>query len=89
MSRARTNAGRATSGTSTEFHRLDAIERAATKAAFDRCRALAEQIERELLKKKAENFQNLAVLAEFQASLESAAEVLERTASGLRRIALD
>jgi hypothetical protein len=67
MSRARTNSGRAISGTLSEFRRLDAIEKAATKAAFDRCRALAEQIERELLKKRAEDFQNLTVLADFQA----------------------
>jgi hypothetical protein len=88
MSRARTNAGRATSGTSAEFHRLDAIERAAIKAALDRCLALAAQIESELLKKRAADFQNLTALADFQASLESAAEVLERS-GGLRQIALD
>ena len=73
----------------TEYGRLDAIEKAAVKAALDRCRALADQVERELLKKRAEDFQNLTVLADFQASLESAAEVLERTVGGLRRTALD
>jgi hypothetical protein len=73
------------SGRLTEFHRLDGIERTATKAALDRCRAL---IERELMKKNAANFQNLTVLADFQASLERAAEVLERT-DGFRQIALD
>jgi hypothetical protein len=73
----------------TEYRRLDAIERDAMKAALDRCRALADQVERELLKKRTEDFQNLTVLADFQASLERAAEVLERAASGLRRIALD
>ena len=36
----------------------------------------------------AANFQNLTVLADFQASLERAAEVLERT-DGFRQIALD
>jgi hypothetical protein len=88
MSQARTNSGRAMSGRLTEFHRLDGIERTATKAALDRCRALAEQIERELMKKNAANFQNLTVLADFQASFERAAEVLERT-DGFRQIALD
>jgi hypothetical protein len=89
MSRARTNSGRAMPGGLTEYRRLDAIEKAAVKAALDRCRVLADQIDGELLKKGAEDFSNLTVLAEFQASLESAAEVLERTASGLRQIALD
>jgi hypothetical protein len=88
MSRKKTNAGRATSGTSAEFHGLDATERAAMKAAIIRCRALAHQIESELLKKRAEDFQNLTALADFQASLESAAEVLERSGD-LRQIALD
>jgi hypothetical protein len=74
------------SGRLTEFHRLDAIERATTKAALDRCRALADQVERELLKKGAEDFQSLTLLADFQASLESAAEVLERSR---RQITLD
>jgi hypothetical protein len=73
------------SGRLTEFHRLDGIERTATKAALDRCRAL---IERELMKKNAANFQNLTVLADFQASLERAAEVLERT-DAFRQIAWD
>jgi flagellar motility protein MotE (MotC chaperone) len=76
------------SGGLTEFHRLEAIERAATKAALDRCRALADQIESELSKKRAEDLQNLTVLADFQTSLESAVEVLERT-GGLRQIAVD
>jgi uncharacterized lipoprotein len=57
-------------------------------AGQQRCRALAEQIERELMKKNAANFQNLTVLADFQASLERAAEVLERT-DGFRQIAWD
>jgi hypothetical protein len=76
------------SGRLPEFHRLDAIERAATKAALDRCRALADRIESELSKKRAEDLQNRTALADFQASLESAAEVLEQT-GGLRQIALD
>ena len=76
------------SGRLTEFHRLDAIERAATQAALDRCRALADQIASELLKKRAEDFQNLTALADFHASLESAADLLERS-GGLRQIALD
>jgi hypothetical protein len=45
--------------------------------ALDKYRARADQIESELLKKRAEDFQNLTALAAFQASLESAAEVLE------------
>jgi hypothetical protein len=73
MSRARTNSGRV-------------IERAAMKAALDRCRALADQVERELLKKKPEDFQNLTVLADFQASLESAAEVLKRTVGSRKTV---
>ena len=73
MSRARTNSGRV-------------IERAAMKAALDRCRALADQVERELLKKKPEDFQNLTVLADFQGSLESAAEVLKRTVGSRKTV---
>jgi hypothetical protein len=73
------DAGRATPDRLTEFHSLDAIEKAATKAALDRCRVLADQIEGELLKKGAEDFQDLTTLADFQASLEGAVEVLERT----------
>jgi hypothetical protein len=56
--------------------------------ALDKYRARADQIESELLKKRAEDFRNLTALAAFQASLESAAEVLERN-GGLRQIALD
>ena len=63
----------------TEYRRLDAIEKAAVKAALDRCRVLADQIDGELLKKGAEDFQDLTTLADFQASLEGAVEVLERT----------
>jgi hypothetical protein len=73
MSRARTNSGRA-------------IERAAMQAALDRCRALADQVEKQLLKKRPEDFQNLTVLADFQASLESAAEVLERTVGSRKTV---
>jgi hypothetical protein len=56
MSRTSNQLGRAMSGTLSEFDRLDAIERAATKAALDRCRALADQVEKELLKVRAEDF---------------------------------
>jgi hypothetical protein len=78
MSRTSNQLRRAMSGTLSEFHRLDAIERAATKAALDRCRALADQVEKDLLKVRAEDFHDLTVLAEFEASLESASEVLRR-----------
>ena len=67
---------------------LGETEKAATNAALDRCRALADRIESELSKKRAEDLQNRTALADFQASLESAAEVLEQT-GGLRQIALD
>jgi hypothetical protein len=63
------NAGRAMPDKLTEFHRLNAIEKAATKAALDRCRALADQIESELLKKGAEDFQDLTVFADFKLHL--------------------
>lgn len=60
-----------------EFEKLDVIEKTATAAALDRCRALAARIDRELRKKKAEHFDDVSSLAEFLASLEQAASVLE------------
>jgi hypothetical protein len=57
---------------------LSALEKAATEAALNRCRALARRIERDLRNGEAENFVDLVSLAEFQAALESAASVLER-----------
>jgi hypothetical protein len=53
------------------------IEKAGTKAALDRCRILADRIASELREKRPEHFANILWLAEFQASLECAASVLE------------
>jgi len=61
-----------------EFDRLDAIERAGTEAALDRCRSLAAQIASELRNKKPEHFVDKLSLADFYASLERAAGVLEQ-----------
>jgi hypothetical protein len=57
---------------------LSAIEKAGTEAALDRCRALAHRIQGDLRNKRPEHFANLWSLAEFQASLERAASVLEQ-----------
>jgi hypothetical protein len=57
---------------------LSALEKAAPEAALKRCRALAQQIDRDLRNGEAEHFADLVSLAEFQAALESAASVLER-----------
>jgi hypothetical protein len=54
------------------------IEKAGTKAALDRCRMLADRIANDLRETKPENFLNILSLAEFQASLERAASVLEQ-----------
>jgi hypothetical protein len=54
------------------------IEEAGTKAALDRCRMLADRIASDLREKKPEHFANIFWLAEFQASLECAASVLEQ-----------
>ena len=62
---------------SSEFHTLDVNERAATERALKRCLALADKIARELSKKKPEDFPSTLSLADFQASLERVAEVLE------------
>jgi hypothetical protein len=69
----------------TEFDTLDAVERAATKAALDRCRALVGQIEGELCKSKPGHFHDLTLLADFQVSLEVAAEVLDSKAEAVRQ----
>lgn len=66
----------------TEFDTLDAVERAATKAALDRCRALVGQIEGELCKRKPGHFHDLTLLADFQVSLEVAAEALGQRGGG-------
>jgi hypothetical protein len=57
---------------------LSAIEKAGTEAALNRCRALARQIQSDLLNKKPDQFVNLLSLADFQVSLERAAVVLEQ-----------
>jgi hypothetical protein len=60
-----------------EFDMLDATEKAAMEGALNRCRALVDKVVRELGEKKSEDFANSLLLADFQASLEQAAEVLE------------
>ena len=54
------------------------IEKAGTKAALDRCRMLAGRIASDLREKKPDHFVNIFSLAEFKASLERAASVLEQ-----------
>jgi hypothetical protein len=63
---------------SDEFDSLDAIERAGTEAALDRCRSLAAQIASELCNKRPVHFVDKSSLADFYASLECAAGVLEQ-----------
>jgi hypothetical protein len=63
---------------SDEFDSLDPKEKAATEAALKRCHALAGQIESELHNKKPEHFIDKLSLADFYASLERAAWVLEQ-----------
>jgi hypothetical protein len=63
---------------SDEFRSLDARERAALEAALKRCRALVDRIESELRNKKSEHFVNKLALADFLASLDCAAQVLEQ-----------
>jgi hypothetical protein len=53
------------------------IEKAGMEAALDRCRMLVERIASDLREKKSEHFVNILSLAEFHASLERAASVLE------------
>jgi hypothetical protein len=59
-----------------EFDGLDATEKAGVKAALNRCRVLAGQIESELRNKRPEHIVDKLSLAEFCASLEHAAKVL-------------
>ena len=64
---------------SDEFDSLDATEKAAVEAALNRCRGLAAQIASELRNKRAEHyFVDKLSLADFYASLEHAAGVLEQ-----------
>jgi len=57
---------------------LSAIEKAGPEAALNRCRALARQIQSDLLNKKPDQFVNALSLADLQVSLERAASVLEQ-----------
>ena len=61
-----------------DFDSLDATEKAGIGAALNRCRALAAQIASELHNKRPEHFVDKLSLADFYASLERAAGVLEQ-----------
>jgi hypothetical protein len=70
---------------SDKFESLDANEKAAVESTLYRCRALVGRIGEELRKKKHEHFVDERSLADFHASLERAAWVLEqKTAKGLQ-----
>jgi hypothetical protein len=64
---------------SDKFKSLDANEKAALESTLYRCRALVGRIGEELRKKKPEHFVDERSLADFHASLEHAASVLEQT----------
>ena len=64
---------------SDKFKSLDANEKAALESALYRCRALVGRIGEELRKKQPEDFVDERSLADFHASLEHAASVLEQT----------
>ena len=64
---------------SDKFKSLDANEKAALESALYRCRALVGLIVEELRKKQPEDFVDERSLADFHASLEHAASVLEQT----------
>jgi hypothetical protein len=68
-----------------EFDSLDATEKVGIKAALNRCRVLARQIESELRKKRSEDFVEKSLLADFYASLGHAADVLRQKANGRSR----
>ena len=63
---------------SDEFDNLDEREKAAVEGALDRCRAIADQIEIKLRNKRPEHFIDELTLADFYASLERAADVLQQ-----------
>ena len=63
-----------------QYDALDVTEKAAMEGALNRCRALVDQVERKLGERKPEDFANSLRLADFQASLEHAAEILEQKA---------
>ena len=61
---------------------LSEIEKRGAAAALDKCRVLAEQIDGDLRNKKRRHlFNNSALLAEFQVSIERAASVLDAIAT--------
>jgi hypothetical protein len=64
---------------SDKFESLDATKKAALESMLYRCRALVGRIGEELRKKKPDDFVDERSLADFHASLERAASVLERT----------
>ena len=66
-----------------EFDMLDVTEKAATEGALNRCRALVDKVASELCEKKSGDFASILSLADVQASLEHAAEVLEQKADSL------
>jgi hypothetical protein len=57
---------------------LSAIEQQGTEDALDRCRVLADQINRDLRDQKPGHFVNSPLLADFQLSLEQAASRSKR-----------
>ena len=61
-----------------EFDGLDATEKAGIEGALNRCRDLAAQIASELRNTRPEYFVDTLSLADFYASLECAAGVLEQ-----------
>jgi hypothetical protein len=63
---------------SDKFDGRDAIEKAAMKAALNRCRALVRQIQSRLRNKSPEHFVDKLSLADFCASVERAADVLKQ-----------
>jgi hypothetical protein len=63
---------------SDEFDGLDETEKAGIEAALYRCRALAAKIANELRNKRPEHFVDKLSLADINASLERAADVLSR-----------
>jgi pyruvate carboxylase len=61
---------------------LSEIEKRGAAAALDKCRALAQQIDGDLRNKKRRHlFNDIALLAEFQVSIERAASVLDSIAT--------
>jgi hypothetical protein len=61
---------------------LSEIEKQGAAAALDKCRVLAEQIDGDLRNKKRRHlFNNSALLAEFQVSIERAASLLDAIAT--------